>query len=388
VTDSIINQDLLTRLVHYAQDVGQDINTYLEGLLQQDVGRFFHLAVDMFCITDQNGRILKANQAFGETLGYTEKALVGQSLLDFVHPDDYDETLIAIKRHQQEDTTWSFENRYRHTDGTTVWLSWRVSPTTDGKIYAIARDITARKQDEQELVTRNEELDAFAYSVAHDVKNPIASMMGFASLMQTYYDRLNRETFLHYLNEIMAGGYQVREIVDSLLLLARVRQSDLPNLQPLDMYCIVEGATDRLKNQIIGKGAVIKMSDSWPTVIGYGPWLEQVWINYISNALKYGGQPPVVELGAEEDGDRVRFWVKDNGPGIKIENQQHLFKPFTRLDVGQSEGHGLGLSIVSRIVNRLGGQVSVESQPGAGSVFNFTLPRILAEDNLIQAMAD
>jgi two-component system sensor histidine kinase/response regulator len=111
--------------------------------------------------------------------------------------------------------------------------------------------------------------------------------------------------------------------------------------------------------------------------MGYAPWVEEVWVNYISNALKYGGTPsaaPRVELGAETQGDgMVRFWVRDHGPGIAPEAQLRLFTPFTRLDHVRAGGHGLGLSIVRRIVEKLGGQVSVASQVGEGSTFSFTL---------------
>jgi len=100
-----------------------------------------------------------------------------------------------------------------------------------------------------------------------------------------------------------------------------------------------------------------------------------VWVNYLSNAHKYGGRPPHIELSAETQTDgTVRFAVRDSGPGIALEDQARLFKPFARLDQVRAKGHGLGLSIVRRIVEKLGGQVGVESQLGYGSTFYFTLP--------------
>jgi two-component system sensor histidine kinase/response regulator len=115
----------------------------------------------------------------------------------------------------------------------------------------------------------------------------------------------------------------------------------------------------------------------WPVALGYAPWVEEVWINYLSNAFRYGGRPPRLELGAEAQPDgRVRFWVRDNGAGLTPEDQARLFTPFTRLDQVQVKGHGLGLSIVRRIVEKLGGQVGVESQIGQGSTFSFTLPGV------------
>ena len=115
--------------------------------------------------------------------------------------------------------------------------------------------------------------------------------------------------------------------------------------------------------------------DSWPRALGHAAWVEEVWANYLSNAIKYGGQPPRVMLGAEPQQDgMVRYWVRDNGPGLAPEDQARLFTPFTRLDQVRVKGHGLGLSIVRRIVEKLGGQVGVESQLGQGSTFFFILP--------------
>jgi signal transduction histidine kinase len=121
--------------------------------------------------------------------------------------------------------------------------------------------------------------------------------------------------------------------------------------------------------------------------MGYAPWVEEVWVNYLSNAIKYGGKPPQVELsatlfstscasGGEMRENMVYFWVRDNGDGLTPDDQARLFTPFTRLDQIRARGHGLGLSIVRRIVEKLGGQVGVQStgEPGQGSTFFFTLP--------------
>jgi signal transduction histidine kinase len=149
--------------------------------------------------------------------------------------------------------------------------------------------------------------------------------------------------------------------------------------KPLDMVCIVAEAQSRLTDMIQEYRAeiVAEQPDAWPVAWGHAPWVEEVWMNYICNALKYGGRPPRLELGARaQDDGMVRFWIRDNGPGLTPEEQCRMFVPFTRLGQVRATGHGLGLSIVRRIVERLGGQVGVESEgaPGRGSVFYFTLP--------------
>jgi signal transduction histidine kinase len=170
-------------------------------------------------------------------------------------------------------------------------------------------------------------------------------------------------------------------IVDELLLLAGVREQEAPQ-EPLAMGAIVSGALQRLSYDIEHAGAEIVLPEAWPLALGYAPWVEEVWVNYLSNALKYGGTPPRVELGASgeageaQEARSIRFWVADNGPGLSAADQAKLFAPFERLHQVRIQGHGLGLSIVRRIVEKLGGQAGVESQPGAGSTFYFTLPGV------------
>jgi signal transduction histidine kinase len=111
--------------------------------------------------------------------------------------------------------------------------------------------------------------------------------------------------------------------------------------------------------------------------LGYAGWVEEVWVNYISNAIKYGNKPPRVELGATPQPDgMIRFWVRDNGPGLSPEQQAKLFTPFTQLSPIRATGYGLGLSIVARIMDKLGGQVGVESEgiAGRGSLFYLLRP--------------
>jgi signal transduction histidine kinase len=168
------------------------------------------------------------------------------------------------------------------------------------------------------------------------------------------------------------------EIIDGLLLLAGVRKMDV-KMEPLDMPSIVAEAQRNLASMTAEYQAEMVVPDTWPAALGYGPWVEEVWVNYISNAIKYGGRPPRVELGAEAQPDgMVRFWVWDNGSGLMPEVRARLFVPFTQLSHLHGKGHGLGLSIVQRIVDRLGGHVGVESAsvPGRGSVFSFTLPGV------------
>ena len=174
-------------------------------------------------------------------------------------------------------------------------------------------------------------------------------------------------------------GYKISTIIDELLLLATLRKAEV-EISPLDMVRVVAESISRLTKSIKDAQAQIIWPDAsvWPMAVGYAPWVEEVWINYLGNALKYGGTPraaPRIELGATaQPAGMVRYWVRDYGPGLTAEDQARLFTPFTRLDQVRTKGYGLGLSIVRRIVEKLGGQAGLTSRVGEGSTFFFTLP--------------
>ena len=228
-----------------------------------------------------------------------------------------------------------------------------------------------------ELQARNEELDAFAHTVAHDIKGPVSVIVSYAEMLTTEQAAIPEKMRDEFLQTLQQGARRVARIVDELLLLASVRKMAELGVGPLDMGQVVEEACQRMAFMIAQYQAEIVLPPAWPQAVGYGPWVVEVWANYISNGLKYGGQPPRLELGADLLGNaQVRFWVRDNGDGIPPEEQAGLFVPFTRISQIRAEGQGLGLSIVRRIVERLNGEVGVESEglPGRGSLFYFTLP--------------
>lgn len=228
----------------------------------------------------------------------------------------------------------------------------------------------------EELREQNAELDAFAHTVAHDLKNPLSMLFSYAALLEEEWSTLPPDNVTEYLDFMVAGSKKGCDIVDGLLLLASIRKQTQVHTQSLNMAQIVDEAQKRLRDIIQNRQAEIFVPEQWPVVSGYAPWVEEVWVNYISNAIKYGGEPPCIEIGVTVQADDfVRLWVSDNGPGISDEKQAHLFTEFSRLEETQiREGHGLGLSIVQRIVSRLGGQVGVESVVGTGCTFWFTLP--------------
>jgi len=249
---------------------------------------------------------------------------------------------------------------------------------------ALRESESALRQRAEDLVARNAELDAFAHTVAHDLKTPLSLLTGYTSFMEAPDIARKPEDMAMCIRAVGQSARKMGSIIDELLLLASVRKVDEVPRTPIDTQAIVFDVLQRLADLIESYNADIVLPDIWPIAWGYAPWVEEVWVNYISNAIKYGGSPPRVEIGAtvfridENDDDVpnvIRFWVKDNGDGLSEQQRARLFIPFERLEQVRAKGYGLGLSIVQRIMEKLGGASGIESSgcPGEGSLFYFEL---------------
>lgn len=239
-----------------------------------------------------------------------------------------------------------------------------------------ARLIEALRQRNAELEQRNLDLDAYSDTVAHDLKNPITHFLSYADDLSENYSVMSQAEIESHLGIILQQSRRMSNIIDELLLLARVRTVEDLEIYPLDMLFILEVVEHRVRAEIQDVQIQLADPDSWPQSLGYAPWIEGVWYNYISNGLKYGGDPPEILVGAHAaDDGTVHFWVRDNGRGLEPEEIEKLFEPFPKLRHNRKKGHGLGLVIVRRIVARLGGSSWVESTPGEGSTFYFSLPQ-------------
>lgn len=350
-------------------------------------------AVESIFWIGPDGRFLYVNDTACQFLGYTRAELLTLTMGDI--DSRYPTEIWPIHwKATKERGPITVESRHLTNSGEKVPVEVTFNHLEfEGKEYCctFARDISWRiwsaealrdseealRQSNTELQTRNEDLDAFAHTVAHDLKNPLNIIVGYAETMDAIMrsdDPLLAKKGVEAAQIIAQTGRKMDRIINELLLLAEMRETKI-TFEPLTMTDIVDQALLRLIHMMEDYQAEISRPATWPVANGYGPWVEEVWVNYLSNALKYGGQPPRIQLGATPQPDgMIKFWIEDNGPGINPEKQSQLFTPFTRLDPLHVQGHGLGLSIVRRIVDKLNGQVGVESAPEQGSLFFFTLP--------------
>jgi len=227
-----------------------------------------------------------------------------------------------------------------------------------------------------QLERRNRELDTFAHTVANNLSSLASTIIKHADFLR---ENLRLSDELWQSADILArSGYKMSQVIDELLLLAKVRQTDV-RLKPVHMGRAIAAAQQRLSQLIEEYQAEISLPGDWPEVLGYAPWIEEIWVNFLSNGIIFGGQPPRLQIGATVQPNRqVRFWIRDNGPDFIREDQSDQNASFTQFKDKTSNERTLRLSIAQHIIEKLGGEVSLEIDnegvSDSGSTFSFTLP--------------
>jgi signal transduction histidine kinase len=268
--------------------------------------------------------------------------------------------------------------RYTHDD---MRIGYMLSLQLSSAIRN-AMIVTELRHTQEELRLRVEELDAYGHTIAHDLKSPLASLMLRSELFAMKFSDMVPAEATEYVNAIHNSGQLMNKMIDQLLWLARLRDPD-DSMEVVPIKPVVDVALARFTDQIASRKIAVTVSATMPDAFGHEQWVEEIFANLISNAIKYMGDKtpaPRIEISGSAQAGHGRYVVRDTGLGVKPEDQKRLFAIFSRLHAGEAEGLGLGLSIVHRIVKRLGGDVGVESADGAGSTFWFTLPLADADE--------
>ena len=350
---------------------------------------------DAILVVDNSLLIADLNPAMRKLMNSNQEEVIGQSVEKlFPHRQ---KLITDIKNQDDFQTEIS-----RDVAGITQFFDLQSTVLLDqnkqqtGRLIVL-KDITRHVDAEEKIMETNNrlmdeikekekliaDLDSFSHTVAHDLKNMLGAIVSASNLIKMGIDDMKKEEMLEINDLIRQSATKTIHITRELLTLASVRQQEV-KLVNVNMQRIVIEALKRLNDMILENNAQVIIPEQWHNVLGYEGWIEEVWINYISNAIKYGGTPPVIHMGSEILADqRVRFWIKDNGKGLSQADMALLFNKFTRLDTLRAEGHGLGLSIVKRIVEKLNGEVGVESTniPGEGCTFYFILPVLVNRDS-------
>lgn len=342
---------------------------------------FFTLSLDMMCIASVDGYFKRLNPAF-DAFGYSRDELLAKPFLDFVHPDDRASTIAEVEKLSQGIRSIYFENRYRRKDGSYRWLAWTSAPDETGTLYAVARDVTDAKQIETELRqskeavdAANKELEAFSYSVAHDLRAPLRSIDGFSqALLEDCADHLNDDG-KKYLRYVRESAQHMADLIDDLLTLSRVTRSDL-HRERIDLSKLAQSVLQRLKQAYPDRRVECVIQNDIGCCDGDPRLLSIVLDNLFGNAWKFTSKKTDarMEFGATSNAGKRTYFVRDNGAGFDMNYVHKLFGIFQRLHATtEFVGTGVGLATVQRIIHRHGGRVWAEGIVDNGATFFFTL---------------
>jgi PAS domain S-box-containing protein len=344
-----------------------------------------------------DGTITSWNPRAAHVYGYTEGEAIGQSLAMLVPPDREVEISALLAQAAEGIGVERQEMVHARTDGRTFDVALTISPVRDAEgivtgAAMIARDISARKQAEMALQAANKELEAFTYSVSHDLRAPLRAMNGFSRILIEDYSAEMPDEARHYLQLVQDNARQMGRLVDDLLAFSRLGRQPVVK-RPVDLASLVQQVFDDLRADREGRNVALAI-DELPVVEADPGLMRQVFTNLIGNALKFtrGRDVARIEIGPSPEcaqaGEEV-ISVKDNGVGFDMTYAPKLFGVFQRLHRAEEyEGTGVGLALVQRIVHRHGGRIWAEAAVDKGATFYVAMPAALpAEESETVGMA-
>ena len=370
------------------EDITQQLETQLR--LRESEARFrqtFELAASGIGHV-RDGRFVRVNRSLCEIFGYAEGELLGRHVKELSHPEDRDVSDAPRERIRRgEAESARFEKRYLRADGAVIWCEVAVALVRD--VYgvpqyevAIFDEVTDRKKAEarlreahEELKRSNAELEQFAYVASHDLQEPLRMVASYAQLLGRRYEAKLDGDAREFMAYIVDGAARMKQLIEDLLAYSRVGTKGA-EFKRVNAEDALKRALFNLRVAIEEAGAVVT-NDPLPALSGDEVQLGQLLQNLMSNALKFRSDSvPRIHIGVTESAKEYAFEVRDNGIGIEPQYYERIFMVFQRLhNKGEYPGTGIGLAICKKVVERHGGRIWVESHPGAGSSFYFTLPK-------------
>ena len=393
----------LTALVAWAGWHLQKLNQAREGL-REELQRFFQMTPDMFAVAGTDGYFKRINPAMSAALGHSTDDLLRRPFLDFVHPDDRDDTLQQMQRIKQGERCLRFRNRYRRADNQYRWLSWHAQLVEDqGLIYASARDVTDEVESVDQIQQLNNDLrlrgealnhqtkladqanqakSAFLAAMSHEIRTPMNGVIGMLELLHRSSLRGDQVEMVELIRE---SGQHLLRLINNILDFSKIEAGKLEVEQRcFDLPPLVESVCISA-SQAANSGEELMLSlyldpDLPDQLIGDPMRIRQVLTNLLSNAFRFSGQTGRaghvrlrIELMRRVDQTvEVRFTVSDNGIGMDEATQTRVFEAFRQAEAGTSSqygGTGLGLAICRGLVKAMGGTISLQSVPDQGTTF-------------------
>ena len=359
---------------------------------------FFQTSSDIMVIADPNGAFKRTNPACMEILGYSEEELVAKPFIDFVHPDDKQETLDEMARQQEIGYSFKFENRYMCKDGSFRWLSWSAVYNADENCtYATARDVTERKLTDEALKqakaaaeSANRAKSEFLANMSHEIRTPMNGVFGMTQLLEMTALTQEQQT---YVDSLKMSGKNLLSLINDILDLSKIEAGKIKlEVEAFSLHHCINNIALIQKQITDEKGLVLNLdfAEEIPRVLlGDQLRVRQILQNLLGNAVKFtprGSITVSTQLIERHDSSiRIRIAVRNTGIGISPEVIDNIFQSFIQEDgtiTRKYGGTGLGLTISRRLAELMGGNITVESSPGAGSCFTVSLPFSVGRDSI------
>ena len=359
-----------------------------EKLLQ--ISKVFMDAIDPIFIRDLEGNVVDLNRAAEQTYGWSRAELIGKSMKTIVPPDLQARAEELHERCKRGEKVENVEATHVTKSGATIPVVLSLSLLTNERaesvgIATITKNLGDLKRTEEMLRAQtealgrsNRDLEQFAYVAAHDLREPLIGIAAYVKILQRQYrERLDAQAH-KFISRTLDTITRMDCIIQSLLSYSRLGNE---NLEPTDCNVALARALSNLRSTMEASGATV-MSDSLPTVMANPSLLVQVFQNLVGNAIKFAGDEPLkIRIGASREEGEWTFFVKDNGIGIEPPYFERIFRIFQRIDSSpERPGTGIGLANCKKIVEHHGGRIWVESKPGKGSTFFFTIPHWTTSD--------
>ncbi len=339
--------------------------------------RLIEASLDPLVTISAEGKITDVNVATERVTGHSREEIIGTDFADYF--TDPEKARLGYEQVFRVGSVKNYELAIRHKKGWLTPVIYNASVYRDGSgkvvgIFAAARDITDRKRAEEELIRSNQDLQQFAYVASHDLQEPLRNVASCLQMLQKKYSNELDAQADQYIEYAVEGSVRMKDLILDLLAYSHIGTRAKP-YEPTDCEQILAEAVKNLRSAVTETRAVIT-HDPLPTLPADGTQLLQVFQNLVGNAIKFRrDQPPQIHVAAVKNKNEWVFSIKDNGIGIESQYMDKIFVIFQRLNKRREyEGTGMGLAIVKKVVERHDGRVWVESEPGEGTTFYFSIP--------------